>query len=197
MKQLDNSFLSSFFFTLGSKAKVCRAVAGTCTQCGLYFCSFYIRPTTYRCDALFSFHLRPWLRLKKGKSKHLLIQWVFPKSMTPLKMIIVNLLGVKANVLKGTRNQGLQNVLHVQHGQLLFWFVEVLMLFRQQCWCLNFLSCLQAALKKSNLELEAELKVKLNNIEMLNEAAQMKDRIIKVLNGLILHLFCVGLAFIR
>ncbi|XP_022783797.1 myomegalin-like isoform X2 [Stylophora pistillata] len=36
-----------------------------------------------------------------------------------------------------------------------------------------------AALKKSNLELEAELKVKLNNIEMLNEAAQMKDRIIK------------------
>jgi len=39
---------------------------------------------------------------------------------------------------------------------------------------------LQAALKKSNLELEAELKVKLNNIEMLNEAAQMKDKIIKV-----------------
>ncbi|KAJ7339465.1 CDK5 regulatory subunit associated protein 2 [Desmophyllum pertusum] len=36
-----------------------------------------------------------------------------------------------------------------------------------------------AALKKSNLELEAELKMKLNNIEMLNEAAQMKDRIIK------------------
>ena len=40
---------------------------------------------------------------------------------------------------------------------------------------------LQAALKKSNLELEAELKVKLNNIEMLNEAAQMKDKIIKVI----------------
>ena len=71
------------------------------------------------------------------------------------------------------------------------------MLFRQQCWYLNFLSCLQVALKKSNLELEAELKVKLNNIEMLNEAAQMKDRIIKVLNGLMLNLFCVGLALIR
>ena len=40
---------------------------------------------------------------------------------------------------------------------------------------------LQAALKKSNLELEADLKVKLNNIEMLNEAAQMKDKIIKVI----------------
>lgn len=40
--------------------------------------------------------------------------------MTPLKMIIVNLLGVKANVLKGTRNQGLQNVLHVQHVHLSF-----------------------------------------------------------------------------
>ena len=39
---------------------------------------------------------------------------------------------------------------------------------------------LQAALKKSNLELEAELKVKLNNIEMLSEASQMKDKIIKV-----------------
>ena len=40
--------------------------------------------------------------------------------------------------------------------------------------------CSQAALKKSNLELEAELKVHLNNIEMLNEAVQMKDNIIKV-----------------
>ena len=40
---------------------------------------------------------------------------------------------------------------------------------------------MQAALKKSNLELEAELKVKLNNIEMLSEGAQMKDKIIKVI----------------
>ena len=40
--------------------------------------------------------------------------------------------------------------------------------------------CSQAALKKSNLELEAELKVHLNNIEMLNEAVKMKDNIIKV-----------------
>ena len=39
---------------------------------------------------------------------------------------------------------------------------------------------LQAALKKSNLELESELMVKLNNIEMMNEAAEMKDKIIKV-----------------
>jgi len=44
-----------------------------------------------------------------------------------------------------------------------------------------FAISLQAALKKSNLELEAELKVKLNNTEMLNEAAQMKDKIIKVI----------------
>ena len=42
------------------------------------------------------------------------------------------------------------------------------------------LNCLQAALKKSNLELESELMVKLNNIEMMNEAAEMKDKIIKV-----------------
>ena len=39
---------------------------------------------------------------------------------------------------------------------------------------------MQAALKKSNLELESELMVKLNNIEMMNEAAEMKDKIIKV-----------------
>lgn len=36
-----------------------------------------------------------------------------------------------------------------------------------------------AALKKLNLELEAELKVQQNDVEMLNEAAQMKDNIIK------------------
>jgi len=36
-----------------------------------------------------------------------------------------------------------------------------------------------AALKKSNLELEAEQKVHLSNIDMLNEAVQMKDNIIK------------------
>ena len=46
---------------------------------------------------------------------------------------------------------------------------------------ISFAISLQAALKKSNLELEADLKVKLNNIEMLNEAAQMKDEIIKVI----------------
>ena len=46
---------------------------------------------------------------------------------------------------------------------------------------ISFSCCLQAVLKKSNLELEADLKVKLNNIEMLNEAVQMKERIIKVL----------------
>ena len=45
---------------------------------------------------------------------------------------------------------------------------------------LSKLICLQAALKKSNLELESELMVKLNNIEMMNEAAEMKDKIIKV-----------------
>ena len=50
---------------------------------------------------------------------------------------------------------------------------------------------LQAALKKSNLELEAELKVKLNNIEMLNEAAQMKDKIIKVTFAALLKLLSV------
>ena len=40
--------------------------------------------------------------------------------------------------------------------------------------------CSKAALKKSNLELEAEQKVHLSNIDMLNEAVQMKDNIIKV-----------------
>ena len=45
---------------------------------------------------------------------------------------------------------------------------------------LSKLICLQAALQKSNLELESELMVKLNNIEMMNEAAEMKDKIIKV-----------------
>ena len=45
---------------------------------------------------------------------------------------------------------------------------------------LSKLICLQAALKKSNLEVESELMVKLNNIEMMNEAAEMKDKIIKV-----------------
>lgn len=55
-------------------------------------------------------------------------------------------------------------------------------------WYLISFDCLlQAALKKSNLELEADLKVKLNNIEMLNEAAQMKDKIIKVVNKI---MFC-------
>ena len=43
---------------------------------------------------------------------------------------------------------------------------------------------MQAALKKSNLELESELMVKLNNIEMMNEAAEMKDKIIKVTMGI-------------
>ena len=49
---------------------------------------------------------------------------------------------------------------------------------------LSKLICLQAALKKSNLELESELMVKLNNIEMMNEAAEMKDKIIKVTMGI-------------
>ncbi|XP_068689644.1 uncharacterized protein MCAP_0864-like [Montipora foliosa] len=44
---------------------------------------------------------------------------------------------------------------------------------------LQLLLVLQVALKKSNLELEAELKVQQNDVEMLNEAAQMKDSIIK------------------
>ena len=57
--------------------------------------------------------------------------------------------------------------------------------FRQILFYSSFRSVftisLQAALKKSNLELEAELKLKLNNTEMLNEGTQMKDKIIKVI----------------
>ena len=60
---------------------------------------------------------------------------------------------------------------------------------------ISFYFCLQAVLKKSNLELEADLKVKLNNIEMLNEAAQMKDRIIKVIPK-IMHSIC-NLTFLQ
>lgn len=44
----------------------------------------------------------------------------------------------------------------------------------------KFFSFLQASLKRSQLELEAELRARLDKIDMLTQSAQIKDNIIKV-----------------